>query len=256
MIKTDSVYIKDLQEIYNLFETGVEVTHAFSVCGKTCTNKYTVGIAEYNYQEPAADGKQIKRFVKSSFYDAMSKYLNQKSAWGAFTGIRPVKYWRELAARGENPREVFLNEFFVSPRKVDLTEEIIKNQILDKDGKDLYVGIPFCPSRCHYCSFISAEIGKSNLAGDYVKTLAAEIKTVKKAHNDFKTVYIGGGTPVCLDIRDLETILKTVGKGNGKEYTVEAGRCDELTREKTELLKNSFFSYKIRLLKSNGFTLT
>ena len=188
-----------------------------------------------------------KSFAKIGLYEILSKIFNKQMPYGALTGIRPVKFCYDLFKKGLKKTSIknfLINNYHVSEEKVDLIIDIIINQSnLELNDKlvDFYVNIPFCPSRCSYCSFISMEIGKAgNLVDEYVDKLVYEIEKTKQflMENYFivKSVYIGGGTPTSLTCEQLEKILQSVSFKT-KEFTVEAGRPDTITKFKLELLK-------------------
>lgn len=179
-----------------------------------------------------------KRFSKLAFYRALSSVLKETMPWGALTGIRPVKFsYRE----GENWRETMRDVMGVEEEKLDVVDRIRREQApyyetSPKDA-DLFIGIPFCPTRCSYCSFVSQEIGKCGQIPEYVDCLTKEIIAAKRLIGRLRSVYIGGGTPVSLPTKELERILDTV-KDPGVEFTVEAGRPDCIDEEKLELLRS------------------
>ncbi|MBO4962933.1 MAG: coproporphyrinogen dehydrogenase HemZ, partial [Clostridia bacterium] len=163
---------------------------------------------------------------------------------------RPVKF-----ARGCIDYKNYLkNEMLVSDKKVNLVDDIIKTQDklnLDFNKVDLFVGIPFCPSRCAYCSFISEQITKKSRLNEYIDTLCAEIEAGKYYYqNNLGSIYIGGGTPIALPIELLEKLLKTIGKQN-VEYTIEAGRPDCFSKDKLKL----FADYGVSRICVNPQTL-
>lgn len=178
-----------------------------------------------------------KRFAKLALYLAMSDYLKVTLPWGALTGIRPVKF---AYSEGENWRRQMKNQMRVSEKKLEVVGKIIEAQKpyyeIKKDNCDLFIGIPFCPSRCSYCSFVSNEIAKEKQLSEYVEALVKEIKASKPIIKRLRSVYIGGGTPVSLPLHLLEKILEAVGKVVC-EYTVEAGRPDCINDEVLTLLK-------------------
>lgn len=175
--------------------------------------------------------------------------------WGLLTGIRPSKLLLTLQAEmGKTAaRSYFTDRFFVSPQKTALAESVAarETEIIASSRPDscsLYVSIPFCPTRCSYCSFVShamtSETAKK-LVPDYVRLLCEEIKQTgayaKQLGLRLESVYFGGGTPTTLSADDLRRLLAAVETAfdlsNVREYTVEAGRPDTITREKLDTLK-------------------
>lgn len=199
--------------------------------------------------------KTLKREVKRELYIGLSKYTNKKFPWGFLTGIRPVKLVHKLLNQGlkfEEIDNIFQKYYFVTKEKLQLIFNIAKREreILDNTKPhmvSIYIGIPFCNSRCLYCSFTSNSIDKyKGLISDYIKALKTEIKGVqqiiKERGYEIQNIYIGGGTPTSIDVTHLEELLTTIEKtfilDNICEYTLEAGRPDSITREKLSLIKN------------------
>ena len=164
--------------------------------------------------------------------------------WGALTGIRPTKL-AYMETEAGKPFEPLFEKMEVSAENILLVSDILKAQegIYErKDGNtDFFVSIPFCPTKCAYCSFITAPIEKTaHFLPDYLNALTREIEDAKGYIGNLRSVYIGGGTPLVLDENSLERVLKAVAKirENGCEYTVEAGRPDVFTEGKLKLLKD------------------
>lgn len=196
-----------------------------------------------------------KNELKRNIYDNLLGLGNKKLPWGTLTGIRPTKIVMEML---EN--EISISDIKKHLKEVYLVGDVRANLCVDtavnefnilkrvnyKDGYSLYIGIPFCPTRCLYCSFTSYSIGlwKKN-TDTYVKALCKELKAVSKmyAGRKLQTIYIGGGTPTSLEARQLTEILETVkwnfDLSNLCELTVEAGRPDSITEEKLEALKKA-----------------
>ena len=170
--------------------------------------------------------------------------------YGIYTGIRPVKNTRTWAKEGkstEEIRNILAEDYLVEADKINLLLDTLETQtpILEQTGKDsysLFVFIPFCPTKCRYCSFISKAIGKhpEKEIDPYLDTLEKELavtaKAAKEANLKLDTVYIGGGTPTVLSVPQLDRLLLAIKTHfpltEGMEYTLEAGRPDTLTREK------------------------
>ncbi len=179
-----------------------------------------------------------KRYAKLSLYKAVSSYLGVSLPWGALTGIRPSKL---AYSQKENWKDFFLNVMQVSPQKTDVIEKILQAQkpymVEHSSVYDLFVSIPFCPSRCAYCSFISCEIGKEKLINEYIDALIKEIQHAKSLGKSFRSIYVGGGTPVSLSNEHFEKVLDAIGFCPSIEYTVEAGRPDCITEDKLKIMK-------------------
>ena len=173
----------------------------------------------------------------------MSELYKEDMPWGALTGIRPTKmaYTEKEAGRPFRP---LFEKMRVKEENIALVEEVLRAQegiYEKKDGNtDFFVSIPFCPTKCSYCSFITAPIDKTRgFLPDYLDCLEREIFAAAPLTGNLRSVYIGGGTPLVLESEALERVLKAVERvrTNGCEYTVEAGRPDVFTEEKLRLLK-------------------
>ena len=200
-----------------------------------------------------AEGKHFKNVFKRFLYQALSELTGKTLPWGNLTGIRPTKIAMELLERGKTDREIvdFMEkEHFVSEKKAKLSLEIAKREkeILQtlhyENGYSLYIGIPFCPTTCLYCSFTSYPVCVwEKRMDEYLDCLIKEIDYVAEAFRDqvLDTIYIGGGTPTSLSPERLERLLtkleETFDVCSLKEFTVEAGRADSITREKLEVIK-------------------
>lgn len=239
---------KELEEVIYMFTTGsdIEVLHEQVSVGFDYKDEVTVNgntFSMQNYHEPTdeLDKKRYeKRFSKLALYTALSNFYKVKLPWGALTGIRPVKMARDI---GKGFETQFETVFGVSKKKTKIVKEIIKNQCLiyDRFGehKSLFIGIPFCPSKCAYCSFASQIISKSKFVNEYTQALVKEILSLKGKLQKVRSVYVGGGTPVCLPDENLREILLAVKSvvNEGIEFTVEAGRPDVITKSNLSLMK-------------------
>lgn len=188
-------------------------------------------------------------------YKLLCDFTGLTQPWGILTGVRPVKLLRRLAEESSEEQAVkkFEKDFFVSNEKIALSRETEHNErkILElskPESFSLYVGIPFCPSRCSYCSFVMASIERAEkLIKPYTKLLCEEIKQTADIANKLglrlETVYFGGGTPTTLSAEQLDTVLRTVNKSfdmsTCREFTVEAGRPDTIDIAKLFALKEN-----------------
>ena len=188
--------------------------------------------------------RMLKRVIKLSVYKLMVDITGQNHPWGSLTGIRPTKM---IYDGGLSYQE--LNEVYgVSKAKCALLDSIIKNQkaYIDspEDSFDIYIGIPFCKTRCVYCSFATNDATKSKLIPQYIDTLIKEIREVSNYLLSNKKrprcVYIGGGTPTALDEYNLERLLnECLIFDPSIEFTVEAGRPDTINKHKLQIIKNA-----------------
>lgn len=192
--------------------------------------------------------------LKAALYQYLSRLTGSSLPWGNLTGIRPTKIAMTMLEDGRGEEEIlrFLQEkHFVSEEKAPLGIDIAKREkellsLIDhKNGYSLYIGIPFCPTTCLYCSFTSFPIASwKKRVGEYLAALEKEIDFTAKACQGKKldTIYIGGGTPTTLMPEELERLLwkleEAFDSSNIKEFTVEAGRADSITAEKLAVLKS------------------
>lgn len=196
---------------------------------------------------------EVKNRLKQLIYTALSEYTGKKLPWGTLTGIRPTKIPMTLLEQGTSKDEIlhYMQEnYFVSTEKGELAIEIAdrEKKLLDtlhyENGYSLYIGIPFCPTTCLYCSFTSYPIFSwKKRMGEYLDTLEKEIDFVAERYKDrvLDTIYIGGGTPTTLEAEELTRILNKLRKSfdlsHLKELTVESGRADSITYEKLLAMK-------------------
>lgn len=173
--------------------------------------------------------------------------------WGILTGIRPAKLLSRLKKEwGKEKAECYFSDILkVNPKKMDLCRQTLNGEgeitsLSKSDSFSLYISIPFCPSRCSYCSFVSHSVEQAKiLIPEYVERLCEELvltaQISKQNKLKLETIYIGGGTPTTINAEQLKTILKTVKDNfdlsNLREYTIEAGRPDTITREKLMVIK-------------------
>ncbi len=260
----------DLQKIHNLEQQSpplfrIEVFYQTGENGKTDKIQFTLNCLEKETQENAeavieretetdfADRKETKNRLKRCLYKMLSDYTGKTLPWGTLTGIRPVKISMSMLEEGRKKEEIrayMADTYLASEQKTDLSIEIAEREMellgqLDyKDGFSLYVGIPFCPSICSYCSFSSSPIGIwEDKVEHYLDALEREIDFTAKmcAERKLNSIYVGGGTPTTLMPMQLERLLRKIKQSfdfsHLAEYTVEAGRPDSITRDKLKVLK-------------------
>ena len=188
---------------------------------------------------------------KRRAYAFFKKITGKDLDWGILTGVRPGKLYNELKAKGEDPEKVLKEKYFVSGEKIALLRRVSESQARVKRSPDpkavgLYLGIPFCPTRCQYCSFTSNQISK-DAASAYLKALFTEMGAVRdlmtRRGQTAESIYIGGGTPTSLDPEDLKAFLDLVHElfvnENTVEFTVEGGRPETITAEKLQIIKDA-----------------
>ena len=203
--------------------------------------------------EYEADRKATKNVLKSMLYELLRDYTGQDLPWGNLTGIRPTKIPMALLEQGWKNTEIadyMRKTYYTSNEKTALSimianrERHILKDINYEDGYSLYVGIPFCPSICLYCSFSSSPLSVwKNKVDTYLDALCKEIEACARIYRNRKldTIYMGGGTPTTLEPYQMDRLLTKIeecfDRSFLKEFTVEAGRPDSITREKLEVLR-------------------
>lgn len=197
----------------------------------------------------------FERKIALLMFDVLTRSTGYTPPWGILTGVRPAKLMGKLClSMGDSQaKEYFKNELLVSKEKTELAYEVSRKEAPIIDGASgeksfsLYVSVPFCPTRCSYCSFISHSNDKAKkLMPEYTEYLVREIRETgriaKKLGLELESVYYGGGTPTALTEELLKRVTDAVGESfdlsGVKEYTIEAGRPDSVTREKFRIMKN------------------
>ena len=195
-----------------------------------------------------------RRILQQSYYLAAVQLLDRKPAWGALAGVRPTKITTKHLLEGGTPASadrLMRDVYYVTPERrqlaVDCSESTVKAvSLMDKDDLSVYVGIPFCPTRCSYCSFVSRTVGKkTDLLDKYLAALEREIQVtarlMKESGKHLLTLYIGGGTPSILStpqmIHLLDTLRESFDFSRCIEFTVEGGRPDTLDLEKLRAIR-------------------
>ncbi|MBQ1388434.1 MAG: coproporphyrinogen dehydrogenase HemZ [Clostridia bacterium] len=252
--KLDAVKVNDRNELalddtdseYIVIDLTDELNISVSVHFEDYTDRKTKIITE-------DDDAQLEAALL--LYDLLSSYTKIVPPWGVLTGVRPIKLFRKLKEQmgEEKACEHFKKVFLVSDEKVSLTLETEKNEaaVLSKttpDSFSLYLSVPFCPSRCSYCSFVSASTERTaKLVEPYTQLLCKEIeKTAELAAKlglHLESVYMGGGTPTTLSADQLKRVLGKTAEcfdmRGCREFTVEAGRPDTITAEKLAAIKSA-----------------
>ncbi|MGN0383084.1 MAG: coproporphyrinogen dehydrogenase HemZ [Eubacterium sp.] len=200
------------------------------------------------------DRKETKNILKRHLYSILSRKTKKELPWGTLTGIRPVKIPTLLIEQGESDEAVkkYMKEtYLASDEKTDLSIKIAHKEIellskFDyKNGYSIYIGIPFCPTTCLYCSFTSYPIDRyKDIVDKYLNALFKEIDFTARnfADRQLHSVYIGGGTPTTLSAEQLECLITKIKSSFNMDYcqeiTVEAGRPDSITKEKLIAIKS------------------
>ena len=210
----------------------------------------------------------VSHALKQAFYKAGTALLGHELPWGSLTGVRPVKLPTRAMLAGKTAEQAQMElekEYHVSPPRAALAVECAQAAVdvqkgLQRDALSLYLGVPFCPTRCAYCSFISADIkGSLALVEPYVDALCREIELagalLRENGLHIAYAYMGGGTPTTLTGPQLDRVLDCVERflpmERCTEFTVEAGRPDTLTADKLNILKN----HKIHRISINPQTM-
>lgn len=196
-----------------------------------------------------------KNVLSQLFYRVLSKATGDTYPWGILYGVRPARFYHSLADKfsSDYAEKILREKFLVSDGKISLVSAVAQSEnkiipLSDKNSFSLYVSIPFCPTRCSYCSFVSHSIERAaSLLDDYVELLEKELEEtgryVKNLGLKLETVYFGGGTPTTLSAAQLSRVLGAVEKNfdlsSLREYTVEAGRPDTVTEKKLNTLKSA-----------------
>ncbi len=199
------------------------------------------------------EGKSQELALAACLYECFCSLTGYRAEWGILTGVRPVKLYHKLCdANGVSAaKEYFKNTLFVSDSKISLANDTMKPEydIIERSRDNsfsLYISVPFCPSRCAYCSFVSHSVDKAKgLIEPYVELLCKEIRETGRIAAELglflQTVYIGGGTPVALSAEQLAAVMSTIRESfdlsGAEEYTVEAGRPDAITEQKLLAIK-------------------
>lgn len=243
----------ELELSFSRGETWSTATAKLRREGKTFTRQCRVKTQELNNDDPVVVTRLTRRTLQRAFYMAAMDCLGTEPPWGMLSGVRPVKLPTKAMLEGATPAQAeaeLRDRYRVSPDRRKLAMACAKasfslKKSLTENEVSLYVGIPFCPTRCAYCSFISSSGSANKLIPQYLEGLFQEIDAaganLLASGKTVRTVYIGGGTPTTLDADQLRALLERINKAfqlkPGTEFTVEAGRPDTITREKLEAIR-------------------
>lgn len=255
MYKIDCNQIKNKYELEELVKMFLKPNNYVLFNNETVQNS----LEEKNSNElvwkeiQIPDGITDKNEGKRYLFEKLSAETGMHPDWGILTGVRPGKLAGEYLKKGKNFQEIrtlFKNFYYVSDEKIDLLIDLCENQkrvLANCEKKDvgIYIGIPFCPTRCVYCSFTSNQATEEKINW-YLDALLKEIayvgKRMKESGIFAESIYIGGGTPTTLSAEGLKKLLFTVSMhfdlSHLKEFTVEAGRPDTITKEKLQVISD------------------
>ncbi len=242
----------ELMDVVRLFDgaDGLDFFVESSFGGTQFDNRVRIGEREFAFRDvgafstPLEQKSLVKRYAKLSLYRALSELFGKDLPWGSLTGIRPTRLAYQQLEKTEEFASLF-RELRVSKENTDLVGRVLAAQrgIYEKrEGNvDLFVSLPFCPTKCVYCSFITAPIGQTRqYMPAYLSALGRELSAAAPLIGNLRSVYIGGGTPFALEAGELRDVLKMIAplRKNGCEFTVEAGRPDTFTEEKLQLCRD------------------
>ena len=230
---------------------GCRITVELALDGKSASRTLTAPLSGTDFEKEG----QRRHAMARCFFLAARDVTGATPPWGMLTGVRPDKPVTWALAEGKSPeeaRKMLEEEYFVTPERSALALETGETALrairrLSPRDIDIYVGIPFCPTRCVYCSFVSQSVEKSfALVPPYVEALAAELRaggeTVRRAGLRVRSFYMGGGTPTTLTAEQMDTVLTAFESSfdltDCTERTVEAGRPDTITPEKLAVLRS------------------
>ncbi len=267
----DTQFFSDLGDVLRLFYGDVQVSltdgdvlfeHRFTDIGGLWTDAWRAQGQEFTLTRPAParpagpSGTALeikrarKRQAKGALYGLLKQLTGMRPPWGSLTGIRPTRLLYEGMEAGLTLDEAVQrvqDEFDVSADRAALLGDIARMQAgireAAPDQFDLYIGIPFCRTRCSYCSFSAGEIGDGKLVGPYVEALLREIALCRDLMQEkgmrLRAGYVGGGTPTAIPCAELDRILEAAQSAfpGAAEWTVEAGRPDTIDEEKLRMIK-------------------
>ena len=260
----------DADQVFRIDYVDDQITIDWEYCrtdDSVCNDKKRSSMDQTRITVDPADRKETKNQLKIALYKMIEKGIGRGLPWGTLSGIRPTKIAMKCLEDGMDDKQSYdyLKEnYLASDEKIKLSISIAKREkaLLDKvdyeNGYSLYIGIPFCPSTCAYCSFTSYPLGVwKNRVDDYLDALEKEMDyTAQKFyHKKLNSIYIGGGTPTTLNAKQLDRLLRKIKCSfdlkDCLEFTVEAGRPDSITRDKLEVIKKN----KIQRISVNPQTM-
>lgn len=253
IIKVDSIEFSDLEAPYILTSVK-EDSNSVDIYISVNFEDYSKDITSTVFRDntPNEYEDEQERVMAVNLFKLLVEYTGITPPWGILTGVRPIKLFRRMVDEFgvEYTRNYFKNSLLVTDEKTSLAEETEKNErsILCKSSSNsysLYVSIPFCPTRCSYCSFVSQSVEKTTkLIEPYLELLCKELeytaKIIDKLNLKLETVYIGGGTPTTLNAEQMSRLISVINRNfpmdSCREFTVEAGRPDTVTEDKLKAI--------------------
>lgn len=235
----------------------ITTTAKLIVDGQEYTSDYSIGYATEGTEKERSI--RMKRALSHVMLDVLEQYTGMTQQWGILTGVRPTKLYHKYRKAGLPEKEIFevlKKDFRLSDAKIGLMKEIVARQLqvipdLDEIGKEIsiYIGVPFCPTMCAYCTFPAYAIQSNRKAGrveKFIDGLHIELREMGKWLTEknmrITSIYWGGGTPTSIEAEEMDALYQTMfdsfpNKESIREITVEAGRPDTITPEKIEVLK-------------------
>lgn len=253
---TDEKFKYEIYNVFHLFYDEVNFIDDSKYDYKLATEKDSIEILQdnigkiYRYEKELTEKENVKKII----YQYLSAVTGKKVPWGTLVGIRPTKIVLNLLKEGkttEQIKEYFKYHSLTREDKTNLCIDVarVEKNFVNKDSKNisLYIGMPFCPTRCLYCSFISDTIQScKDIVDDYLEAMYCEMDRVaeyiKDKNLNIECVYFGGGTPTAIDNYQFEETMKKIynnfiSNNYVKEFTVECGRPDSINSEKLNTLK-------------------
>ncbi len=257
-VKINSVNQNELMEMVRAFEPYIafsdEADYTFTYTDVISEDKIVIVIGftgkedeRIVYQLPSdhiLNKKFSRRYGKNTIYKILKEYSGEWLPYGSLTGVRPTKLYYELLEEGDDADKILRETFDVTPKKIEHIRNITANQkdILNdnEDEVDIFVNVPFCPTRCAYCSFVAVSMKQlAKYLETYVECLKNEISIIKNVvfENNYKVraIYFGGGTPTSIPVDMLRGLIRECDF-DAKEFTVEAGRPDTVNKEMLDML--------------------
>lgn len=252
--QAENELLNEVKLFFYDLDAPIKIKHNALLDGADVCNKITINEKQYIFNEKISYSSDIEktryynRACKKAVYNALKDFTGKFVPWGSLTGIRPTKIAYEFLKNGGVEAEIenyLTSEYDVSPVKAKLIKDIVFNQkgsmCFDEKAYNFYVHIPFCTSKCSYCSFITFD---SKVWKKYIPTYCdCLVKEIQNAYEFRKTngyklfsTYVGGGTPTALDEENFEKVLSAI-RPEGKEFTCEAGRPDTISEKKLEIMK-------------------